>query len=195
MNWIPHPTILTGERVELVPFERIHIDELIPLTKDKSLFEFFPVDYSDTEKFLASCEEVLTGRENGTYYPFVIKDKASQKIIGSTMLFDIYPIDRKLEIGRTWLIATARGGGINAECKLLLLTFCFETLKTVRVQLKATEKNLRSRRAIEKIGAKYEGTIRKERAMPNGTFRNTVVYSILDDEWREAKEKIIASLK
>ena len=180
-NWIKQPAILTGEKVQLVPLERKHVDELLPLTKDKSLWQFFPKDYSVEKIFFDSIDEMITGRENGTHYPFITIYKPSQKIIGSTMLFDLNQFDKRLEIGRTWLIKDFRGGGINTECKKLLLKFCFEELRCVRVQFKATETNLRSRKAIEKIGGKLEGVIRKERLMENGTWRNAAIYSILDD--------------
>ena len=186
-NWIEHPTVLMGKTVELRPLETKHFEELLILSKDKDLWEFYPWNYSDTQTFLASYEDTIKERELGKAYPFVIYHKTSQKIIGSTLLFDISAVDRKLEIGRTWLIKEFWKIGINTECKLLLLTFCFETLQTVRVQLKATATNIRSRRAIEKIGGKLEGVIRKERLMPNGSFRNTAIYSILDDEWRDVK--------
>ena len=176
-----------GKTVELRPLETKHFEELLILSKDKDLWEFYPWNYSDTQTFLASYEDTIKERELGKAYPFVIYHKTSQKIIGSTLLFDISAVDRKLEIGRTWLIKEFWKIGINTECKLLLLTFCFETLQTVRVQLKATATNIRSRRAIEKIGGKLEGVIRKERLMPNGSFRNTAIYSILDDEWRDVK--------
>ncbi|MCX6199765.1 MAG: GNAT family N-acetyltransferase [Bacteroidetes bacterium] len=189
-NWIKHPTILVGKTVELRPLEREHYEELLPLTNDKSLWEFYPQDYSDPEKFIPSYDAALTGREKGTHYPFVVYHKESKKLIGSTMLYDMDVIDRQLEIGRTWLIKDFWKTGVNTECKLLLLSFCFETLKTVRVQLKATSTNMRSRKAIEKIGGHFEGILRKQRLMENGTFRYTAIYSIIDDEWETVKKNL-----
>lgn len=188
--WIPHPTVLTGKAVELRPLEKEHFDELLELSKDKDLWEFYPWNYADTQTFVTSYEETLKERETGKAYPFIIYHLASKRIIGSTLLFDISTIDRKLEIGRTWLIKEFWRTGVNTECKLMLLSFCFETLKTVRVQLKASSKNIRSRKAIEKIGAQFEGILRNERLMPNGTFRDTAMYSILDTEWHTVKKKL-----
>ena len=96
-------------------------------------------------------------RGNGTQFPFIIFHKLENRIIGSTRFLDIQEKHLKLEIGWTWLDPNYWGTAINLECKLLLLTFCFETLKTTRVQFKTDENNLRSRKAIEKIGGQFEG--------------------------------------
>ncbi|HAT3993068.1 TPA: GNAT family N-acetyltransferase, partial [Elizabethkingia anophelis] len=108
----------------------------------------------------------------------------------STRLFEIYPADKKLEIGWTWITKDYWGTTINLECKLLLLTYCFETLKTNRVQLKTKDTNFRSRKAIEKIGGIFEGILRKDKIVSDGTTRNAAYYSILDDEWEQARIKI-----
>ncbi|HAO28918.1 MAG TPA: N-acetyltransferase, partial [Chryseobacterium indologenes] len=122
--------------------------------------------------------------------PFVIRHKETRKLIGSTRFFEIYPSDKKLEIGWTWITKEYWGTTLNLECKLLLLTYCFEILKANRVQLKTKDTNFRSRKAIEKIGGIFEGILRKDRIQNDGTTRNAAYYSILDDEWEEAKVKI-----
>ncbi|XJR87561.1 GNAT family N-acetyltransferase [Elizabethkingia anophelis] len=129
-------------------------------------------------------------RTSGNQYPFVIIHKDTNKIIGSTRFFEIYPADKKLEIGWTWVTKDYWGTSINPECKLLLLTYCFETLKTNRVQLKTKDTNFRSRKAIEKIGGVFEGILRKDKIVSDGTTRNAAYYSILDEEWEQAKAKI-----
>ena len=103
---------------------------------------------------------------------------------------DIHPKDRKLEIGWTWLHPDYWATAINPECKLLLLTYCFETLKTIRVQLKTSDINLRSRKAIEKIGGKFEGVLRKDRIRDNGVPRNSAYFSIIEEEWESAKKNL-----
>ena len=193
-KWIPHPTVLESQTVKLMPLEKQHFEELYIAASDKRLWEFIPVDGSDSNKFNQAYEKALTDRETGTQYPFIIYHKHSKKIIGSTRLFEIFPNDRKLEIGWTWIVKEYWGTAINFECKLLLLTFCFETLKAVRVQLKTKDANMRSRKAIEKLGAKFEGIFRKDRLQDNGIFRNTVCFSIIDDEWEESKAKIISQI-
>lgn len=193
--WIQHPTILKRETVDLIPLEKEHFEELFIAASDKELWELIPIDCSNREKFESAYTYALAEREKGNQYPFIIYHKPTKKIIGSTRLFEIFPNDRKLEIGWTWIIKEYWGTTVNFECKLLLLTFCFETLKTVRVQLKTKDINFRSRKAIEKIGGKFEGILRKDRIQDNGISRNTAYFSILDDEWEEAKSKIILQLK
>ncbi len=192
--WIKHPTILTGETVELVPLEKGHFEELYSAASDKQLWELIPTDCSDKATFEKVYADALDERDKGNEYPFVIFHKPTNRIIGSTRFFEIYPNHRKLEIGWTWIIKEYWGTSVNFECKLLLLTFCFDVLKTIRVQLKTKDTNIRSRKAIEKIGAKFEGVLRKDKIQDNGTPRNAAYFSILDDEWEDAKRKIISQL-
>lgn len=193
-NWIKHPVILKGETVELIPLEKEHFEELYIAASDKKLWELTTMDGSKRETFDALYDFSLTEREKGNQYPFVIYHKATNKIIGSTRLFEIYPLDKKLEIGWTWIVTKYWGTEINFECKLLLLNFCFETLKTRRVQIKTDTTNLRSRKAIEKIGGQFEGILRKDKIKENGVSRSAAYYSILDDEWEFAKKKIMTQL-
>jgi RimJ/RimL family protein N-acetyltransferase len=193
-SWIPHPTILKGTTVELLPLEKAHLEELYIAASDKKLWEFIPIDGSDKNKFTFYYEKAISDRDIGIQYPFAIYHKPTKKLIGSTRLFEIFPDDRKLEIGWTWIEKEYWGTAINFECKLLLLAFCFESLKAARVQLKTKDTNIRSRTAIEKLGAKFEGVFRKDRLQDNGVFRNTAYFSIIDDEWKEAKAGIISQL-
>lgn len=192
--WIPHPTILSGERVELVPLEKEHFEELYKAASDKKLWEFIPTDCSEKETFYNTYTTALSLREKGELYPFVIIHQQTKKIIGSTRLMEIFPNDKKLEIGFTWITQEYWGTAINFECKLLLLDFCFETLQARRLQLKTKDTNLRSRKAIEKIGGQFEGILRKDRIQQNGISRNAAYYSILDDEWPAAKNKILLQI-
>ncbi|MDB5229135.1 MAG: acetyltransferase, ribosomal protein N-acetylase [Bacteroidota bacterium] len=189
-NWIKHPTILNGDTVDLLPLELNHFDELYIAAADKKLWEFIPSDCSVKEKFYEVYHAALEEREKGNHYPFVIFHKPTGKLIGSTRFLDIVERDRKLEIGWTWITADHWATNINFECKLLLLTFAFEKLSALRVQLKTDETNLRSRKAIQKIGAQFEGILRKDRIRDNGTSRNTAYFSILDTEWEMVKEHL-----
>ncbi len=193
-NWIDHPTILKGKIVDLVPLEKEHFEKLFEAASDKQLWELIPIDCSKKENFINAYTFALTEREKGNHYPFVIIHKATDEIIGSTRLFDIHPNDKKLEIGWTWIIKKFWGTAVNFECKLLLLTHCFEVLQTRRVQIKTDQNNLRSRKAIEKIGGQFEGILRKDKIKENGESRNAAYYSIIDDEWETAKQKIISKI-
>ncbi|HTA26312.1 MAG TPA: GNAT family N-acetyltransferase [Bacteroidia bacterium] len=192
--WIKHPTVLNGETVDLIPLEKEHFDELYLAASDKELWKYIPSDGSVRETFDRLYYTALEDREKSTCYPFIIYHKVTGKMIGSTRLMDIVHKDEKLEIGFTWLVKEYWGTGINFECKLLLLTFSFNVLKARRVQIKTDENNLRSRKAIEKIGGHFEGVLRKDRIRDNGTSRNAAYYSIIDDEWKDAEQKIKAEL-
>ncbi|MCJ7935889.1 MAG: GNAT family N-acetyltransferase [Chryseobacterium sp.] len=189
-KWISHPTILKGTSIDLIPLEKEHLEELYIAASDKELWELIPSDCSEKILFDKNYKLALSEREAGNQYPFVIRHKETHQLIGSTRLFEIFPSDRKLEIGWTWITKEFWGTTVNLECKLLLLTYCFETLKTNRVQLKTKDTNYRSRKAIEKIGGVFEGILRKDRIQHDGTTRNAAYYSILDDEWEAAKSKI-----
>ncbi|HAY3551368.1 GNAT family N-acetyltransferase [Elizabethkingia meningoseptica] len=194
-QWITHPTILEGSVIDLIPLERENLEELYTAAADKDLWALIPTDCSDKETFYKTYEFALSEREAGNQYPFVIRHKQTNKLIGSTRLFEIYPSDKKLEIGWTWITKDYWGTTINLECKLLLLTYCFEALKTNRVQLKTKDTNFRSRKAIEKIGGTFEGILRKDKVLRDGTTRNAAYYSILDDEWNNARIKILEQIK
>lgn len=189
-QWIEHPQVLTGKTVSLQPLEHSHFDELIALAGDNRIWQHYIFDASRKEVFRKSLDDALLAREKRTQYPWVIVHKPTGKLIGSTRLMDIVPEHRKLEIGWTWLIPDFWGTGINEACKLLLLTFCFEALKTARVLLKTDENNVRSRNAIEKIGGKFEGILRNDMIRENGTHRNSAYYSIIDTEWTEIKKQL-----
>ena len=142
-NWISHPTILKGVSVDLIPLEEEHLEELCIAASDKELWEHIPTNGSDKSAFYRAYHFALAEREKENQYPFAIRHKKTNQLIGSTRLFEIYPDDRKLEIGWTWIIKQYWGTEINLECKLLLLTFCFETLKASRVQLKTKDTNIK----------------------------------------------------
>lgn len=188
--WIPYPTVLEGTTIDLLPLEEHHLEELYQASADKELWKQVPSDCSDRDTFFAVYKMVLETRGNGTQYPFVIVDKQTKKLIGSTRFFEMYEADKKLEIGWTWITRDYWGSVVNLECKLLLLTYCFEVLKVNRVQLKTKDDNIRSKKAIEKIGGVFEGILRKDKIQNDGTTRNAAYYSILNDEWESAKNNI-----
>ena len=194
-NWIKHPTILRGQLVDLLPLDKSDFHELSSLARDKRIWEFQAPECYDTEVFIKTYTEALLERGKGNHYPFIIFHKQEKKLIGSTRLFDIHPQHRKLEIGWTWLHPDYWATAINLECKLLLLTFCFNTLKAIRIQLKTSDNNLRSRKAIEKIGGQFEGVLRKDRIRSDGTIRSSAYYSILDNEWENVKQNLSQRLE
>lgn len=194
MTWIKYPIVLEGQTVRLISLEESHLVELEALAKNKRIWEFYPFDGTDSNRFYGFYTMTLKERENYTRFPFVIFQKEDSRIIGSTSYLDIQQQHQKLEIGATWLDPNYWATEVNLECKLLLLTHCFEELKTVRVQLKTDENNLRSRKAIEKIGGQFEGVLRNEMLRHNKTKRNSAFYSIIDEEWNLKKQNLIELL-
>ena len=165
----------TGQTIDLLPLEEKHFDQLFEAAKDKRIWEYFPFDGSDRNKFIAHYTEMLVERGKGNHYPFIIFHKLEKIIIGATSLYDIHLKDRNLEIGWTWLHPHYWATDINFECKYLLLTYCFDTLKCVRVQFRTNNMNQRSQKALQKIGAKFEGILRKNKIRDDGTIRSSVL--------------------
>lgn len=182
--------ILNGDTVDLLPLEKKHFGELEIIAAEKKIWEFYTIDGSEPLKLREALDTALTEMERGTQVPFVIFHKVHNKVIGSTRFLDIQLHNRKLEIGWTWLHPDYWATVVNPECKLLLLTHCFEDLDLVRVQFKTDENNLRSRNAIEKVGGKFEGVLRNDMIRDNGTKRNSAYYSIIDEEWPVVKMQL-----
>ena len=175
--------------------EEVHLDELFELGRDREIWRLTSVDYSDPQIFYPSFAAALRERELGKTYPFLIRLRGDGRIVGTTRFLEIQPQDRKLEIGVTWMASAFWGSGINLECKLLLLAHCFETLDANRVQFRAKADNARSRRALEKIGAVFEGVMRKDKIEASGKPRDTAFYSIVSEEWPALKPRLAAQLE
>jgi RimJ/RimL family protein N-acetyltransferase len=182
-NWIPYPLVLEGKTVTLISLTKNHFSELEELAQDKRIWEYYVYNGSDRSRFRQVLDAALIELEKGTQYPWVIFHNADQRLIGSTRFLDLQHVHQKLEIGSTWLHPDYWGTEVNLECKILLLTYSFETLHALRVQLKTDQNNTRSRKAIEKIGGKFEGILRHDMLRDNNTKRNSAYYSIIDDEW------------
>ena len=188
MSWIQHPVILEGSKVRLEPLDASHIPALMEIGRQEAIWGFISINGADNAILSAHLKSAMLKRATGEQYPFTVIDKVTGKVIGSTLFHNIFPEHRKLEIGWTWYDPAYWRTGYNRECKLLLLTYCFETLKTIRVQLVTDENNHRSRTAILGIGATFEGILRNERIRGNGAYRNTAMYSIIESEWNEVKD-------
>lgn len=135
-------------------------------------------------------ENALKAKNEKTEFPFVIVDKQSGDIIGSTRFMDIDDKHQRLEIGYTWLTPAYWRTAINTNCKYLLLRYSFEHLHLQRVQIKTDHENIRSQKAIERIGATKEGILRNHMIRKDGTTRHTVMYSITIEEWPQVKKHL-----
>ena len=193
--WV-EPVTLVGENVRLEPLELAHAEALYLAGQHPRIWDYMPVDPSaSVASMRAWIAEALAAREASTQMPFAIFERATNAIAGSTRYLDISAHDRNLEIGWTWLTPAAQRTAINTECKYLLLRHAFETLGAIRVQLKTDRRNETSQRAIERLGAVREGILRKQRIVRDGYQRDSVMYSITDDEWPAVKAGLEAKLR
>ncbi|GAB5100346.1 GNAT family protein [Caballeronia sp. GAWG1-1] len=190
----PQPT-LEGPRVQLRPLQRDDAQALLDAAADGELWNLAVTVVPNADTIARYIDAALAGRDAGTVMPFVIVRRDTGKVAGSTRFWKVDRANRKQEIGHTWLAASAQRTGINTEAKLLLLTHAFETMQCVRVQFTTDELNAKSRAAILGIGAKQEGIVRHERIMPDGRKRNSVRFSIIDDEWPGVKATLLAKLE
>ena len=193
-NWIPHPITLEGQIVQLITLNKDHFSDLEVLAADKRIWQHYVYDGTDNTRFRSVLKSAMDDMQNGRQLPFVIYHKEQRKIIGSTRFMDIQATHKKVEIGSTWLHPDYWGTAINLECKLLLLTYCFETVGALRVQFKTDENNIRSRKAIEKVGGKFEGVLRHDMLRDDGTNRNSAYYSIINVEWNKVKTNLTEQL-
>jgi len=182
---------LQDEYVKLMPMTFAHIDDLYRAGQDLSIWKWttfnYCASYAATKEWVESC---LTNATQGTQLPFVIFDKKSQTIVGSTSYLNIDLDHAAIEIGYTFLTPSAQRSHVNRRCKLLLLTHAFSKLKLNRVQLQTHEKNDKSRNAILGIGAKFEGITRYCRIQHDGSVRSSAIYSIIKPEWPQALTKL-----
>ncbi|MFM0193147.1 GNAT family protein [Paraburkholderia strydomiana] len=185
---------LIGKTVELRPLERDHAQALLDAAADGQLWNLKLTVVPGPDTIGGYIGTALAGRDAGTVMPFVIVRRDTGTVIGSTRFWKIDRANRKLEIGHTWLSASAQRSAANTEAKYLLLRHAFEAMQCVRVQFTTDELNDKSRAAILRIGAKQEGVVRHERIMPDGRKRNSVRFSIIDDEWAQVKAMLETKL-
>lgn len=181
--------ILSNQKVILRPLEAGDETGLWPIAKEKELWTYGLKDLSKTGELKKYIDSALRDRENGTCAVWVIIDAASGKIAGCTRLAEISWKDERGQIGWTWIGSGFQGSGINKAMKFEILQYGFDVLGLNRIELKADERNLRSRKAILGIGATEEGTLREHMKIHDGFIRNTVFYSILKSEWAGIREK------
>ena len=184
------PITLQGEHAMLEPLGNEHLDGIRAAAADGELWRLWytSVPAPDaTAQWLATALDMRNGQGA---MPFAVRDNASGEIVGSTRYFNIDAASRRLEIGHTWYAQRAQRTGINTECKLLLLTHAFETLSCIAVEFRTHWFNQISRAAIARLGAKQDGVLRNHQLMPDGSRRDTVVFSIVDGDWPSAKRHL-----
>lgn len=188
MDWLREVT-LERDGVTLEPLRLEHLPELQSILEDGALSDLWFTLVPQPETLATYLADALAMEEAGTALPFLIRHQG--KAVGSTRFCNIEGANRRAEIGYTWLVKSVQRTKVNSLCKLLLLEFLFEQHQAIAVEFRTHFHNRASRRAIERLGAKLDGVIRQHRILPDGSFRDTVVYSILDSEWPAVKQGLL----
>lgn len=187
---------LAKDSIILEPLEERHFDGILASVRDPSIWKYMSfADLSDERAVGTWFNAALEEPSRGTGAPFAIIDRNSRAVLGSTSLYDIQLRHQRCELGRSWLIPSARRTGVNTRAKLLLFTHAFEAMAMQRVQLKASAGNSISRAAIESLGAGFEGILRNFSVLPGGIRTDTALYSVTLEDWPRVKQTITARLQ
>jgi RimJ/RimL family protein N-acetyltransferase len=181
------PVTLAGKHATLVPLSHAHHDDLVAAVKDGELWNLWYTFIPTPDKVSAEIDRRLDLHAKGSMLPFAVIDNVSGQAVGLTTYMNIDAKNRRVEIGSTWYRKRVQRGPLNTECKLMLLTHAFETLNCIAVEFRTSYFNYQSRKAIERLGAKPDGILRQHTIMPNGTVRDTCVFSIIACEWPSVK--------
>jgi RimJ/RimL family protein N-acetyltransferase len=181
MSW-PDPVTLRGEHARLEPLSHAHRDALVDAVKDGELWNLWYTSVPTPEGMTKEIDRRLGLQKAGSMLPFTVFD-AEGNAAGMTTYMNIDAANRRVEIGSTWYAKRVQRTPLNTQCKLLLLGHAFETIDCIAVEFRTHFFNHQSRRAIERLGAKQDGILRSHQIAPNGTLRDTVVYSITAAEW------------
>ena len=184
------PVILEGSHVRLEPLSMDHHPAMCEVALDDSLWQWTSPRLRTADDVRSYMATAIRAQSAGTALPFATVERDSGRVVGGTRYANISRDDRRVEIGWTFVATAWQRTPINTEAKYLMLRHAFETWHCVRVELKTDVLNQRSRRAIERLGAKQEGILRSHMIMDTGRVRDTVYYSILNTEWPEVKSRL-----
>lgn len=188
------PVTLTGHHITLEPLSRSHLDGLAAVAFAPDIFKWFTIRMPDRAALARWVDDAISAHAAGTALPFATVWNDGRQVIGGTRFMNVNAYDGRYEIGSTWLHPDWQRTAANTEAKYLMLCHAFENLRARRVELKTHEQNAKSRAAIERLGAVYEGMHRNHMLMYDGSMRNTVWYSIIDSEWPAVKTKLALRL-
>jgi len=180
--------------IKLSPLRVEHADALVLAASDGNLWELWFTSVPSKESINSYISHALNEQAKGLALPFVVIDKASGKIVGSTRFCHADVLNQRVEVGYTWYSKSSQRSSMNTECKTLLLTHAFEVLDAIAVEFRTHWHNQASRRAIARLGAKQDGVLRNHQKMPNGSYRDTVVFSIINLEWPAVKMSLLHKL-
>lgn len=180
---------LENDRVKLSLLDLSNYKHLLPVAQQENLIQYSPSDISTPEKLKEYVEIAVDGYYHKTIIPFIVYDKLKNKYAGSTRFGLINWKNKVLHIGWTWIGKEFQGTGLNTDMKFLMLQYAFETLNFDKVEFRVDERNLQSRKAVEKIGGTLEGILRRDTLMLDGFKRSTCCYGILKEEWNITHSK------
>jgi N-acetyltransferase len=189
------PITLTGVHIRLEPMRPAHAQALLEAGRDEAIWSWMPARPVTLEQMDRMLEKAMEAEAQGREYPFVVVRLEDHRVIGSTRYLDVQEADRNVEIGWTWYMPDVWGGVVNPEAKYLLMCHAFDDWRAVRVALKTDIKNLHSQAAIKKLGAHYEGTLRNQRIRLDGSYRDTVIFSVIESEWPQVKARLEERLR
>ena len=189
MAWLA-PVTLAGRHATLMPLESAHLAELADAVRDGALWKLWYTSIPAPDGIAAEIERRQGLQARGTMLPFAVRAAVTGKVVGMTTYMNVDQVNRRVEIGSTWYARSVQRTPLNTECKLLLLGHAFEKLDCIAVEFRTSVFNLASRRAIERLGAKQDGVLRNHMRHADGTLRDTVVFSILPQEWPAVKNHL-----
>ena len=190
MSRFIEPVTLRGAHITLEPLERGHEDALREAARDGELWRLWFTSVPAPELVAQYIDAALGLRESKGAMPFIVRENASDAIIGCTRYLNVEAEHRRVEIGYTWYAKRFQRSAVNTEAKILLLSHAFETLKCIAVEFRTSWFNHASRAAIARLGAKQDGVLRNHQISPDGIYRDTVVFSVLDSEWPAVKRHL-----
>jgi RimJ/RimL family protein N-acetyltransferase len=184
------PVTLRGEHATLEPLAREHVPALAEAVRDGELYRLWYTGVAAPERMEEYVATALEWRESLGAMPFVVRQSSTGDIVGCTRYFAVDPVNRRVEIGHTWYAKRVQRTPVNTECKLMLLTHAFETLRCIAVEFRTHWFNHASRAAIARLGAKQDGVLRNHAVTADGVKRDTVVFSIIDSEWPAVRQHL-----
>lgn len=190
MTAFTEPITLSGRHASLEPLAYEHHDGLVEAVRDGDLWKLWYTSVPSPEGMRDEIERRLGLQKAGTMLPFAVCSLPGRKIVGMTTYMNIEAKNRRAEIGSTWYARSAQRTPLNTECKLMLLKHAFETLNCIAVEFRTGFFNFASRRAIERLGAKQDGILRSHQHYADGSLRDTVVFSIVAQEWPAVKRHL-----
>ncbi len=176
------PIELRGRHASLLPLKREHEAALAEASRDGELWQLWYATVPSPERMRTEIDRRLALQSAGAMLPFTVLDSAGEPV-GMTTFMNIDTTHRRIEIGSTWYAARVQRTALNTECKLMLLAHAFDALNCIAVEFRTHRLNVQSRCAIERLGAQLDGILRSHQRMPDGTLRDTAVYSITASEW------------